>query len=122
MVDRPTKMCRLIPCDFHCLAQEVAHIFSTEVFSIFGLPDSFISDQDPRFTAQWFRAWAKMYWHHAMLVVPLPSLHKETGYSFRVGEQVLNEECGIENYNLQNAIAQVAWTLHGHPRHNLCCL
>ena len=57
VVDRLTKMCRLIPCDFHCTAQDVAQLLLTHVFSIFGVPETLISDRDPRFTSQWFQAW-----------------------------------------------------------------
>jgi hypothetical protein len=59
VVDRLTKMCRLVPCDFHCSAEDVARLLSTAVFSIFGVPETLISDRDPRFTSQWFQTWCK---------------------------------------------------------------
>jgi hypothetical protein len=58
VVDRLTKMVRLIPCDFHCTGEDVAQLLYTHVFSIFGVPDTLISDRDPRFTAASFKNWA----------------------------------------------------------------
>jgi hypothetical protein len=57
VVDRLTKMCRLVPCDFTCTPQEVANLLLSEIFSIFGVPDTLISDRDPRFTSTWFQSW-----------------------------------------------------------------
>ncbi len=55
VVDRLTKMVRLIPCDFHCTDEDIAQLLYTHVFSIFGVPDTLISDRDPRFTAASFK-------------------------------------------------------------------
>jgi hypothetical protein len=57
VVDRLTKMCRLVPCDFTCTAQEVANLLLSKIFSIFGVPDTLLSDRDPRFTSTWFQSW-----------------------------------------------------------------
>jgi hypothetical protein len=77
VVDRLTKMCRLVPCDFHCSAEDVARLLSTAVFSIFGVPETLISDRDPRFTSQWFHL-VKIDWDQTVHVLTLPSSDRRT--------------------------------------------
>lgn len=90
VVDRLTKMCRLIPCDFHCSAQDVAGLLSSQVFSIFGVPETLISDRDPRFTAHWFKQWARSLGVKQCLSSPYhPQTDGQTERMNRVVEDML---------------------------------
>jgi hypothetical protein len=55
-VDRLTKMVHFAPSKDTIGALEFADLFMTEIFRRHGLPESFVSDRDPRFTSQFFAA------------------------------------------------------------------
>ena len=54
-VDRLTKMVHYHPCRTSISAQELAHVFVTEVFRLHGVPRELISDRDPRFTSLFWK-------------------------------------------------------------------
>jgi hypothetical protein len=49
VVDRFSKMCILMPCKKHVIAEKTANLFFHYVWVHFGLPTSMISDTDTRF-------------------------------------------------------------------------
>jgi hypothetical protein len=53
-VDRLTKMVHFAPTTEKIGAKDFAGIFMTEIFRRHGLPESFVSDRDPRFTSEFF--------------------------------------------------------------------
>jgi len=54
-VDRLTKMVHYKACNTSISAQELAHVFVSEVFRLHGIPRELISDRDPRFTSLFWR-------------------------------------------------------------------
>ncbi|KAF1327941.1 Pol protein, partial [Globisporangium splendens] len=54
-VDRLSKMVHVAPVRKHVTAQETACLFLEHVFRYHGLPESIVSDRDPRFTAAFWR-------------------------------------------------------------------
>jgi hypothetical protein len=56
-VDRLSKMVHVAPVRKHVTAQETACLFLEHVFRYHGLPESIVSDRDPRFTAAF---WCKL--------------------------------------------------------------
>lgn len=50
-VDRLTKRVHLIPSKSTDTAEDVARCFFEQIFRLHGLPDSIVSDRDPRFTS-----------------------------------------------------------------------
>lgn len=57
-VDRLTKYCVFVPCTKQVTARQYARMFFDNVFSRFGLPESIISDRDPRFTGAF---WSELF-------------------------------------------------------------
>jgi hypothetical protein len=55
-VDRLTTMVHFAPSRDTISALEFADLFMTEIFRRHGLPESFVSDRDPRFTSHFFTA------------------------------------------------------------------
>lgn len=55
IVDRLTKMVILTPCKKTDTAEDVAHLFMKEVCCRKGLPQSIVTDRDPKFTGNFFR-------------------------------------------------------------------
>ena len=51
VVDRFTKMEHFIPTTEKTSAEGLAHLFRDNVWKLYGLPDSIISDRGPQFTA-----------------------------------------------------------------------
>jgi transposase InsO family protein len=56
VVDRLTKMARLIPTHTSVTARQTAQLFLDEVFRQHGMPDELVTDRDPRFTGNFFRS------------------------------------------------------------------
>ena len=59
IVDRLTKMSRLIPCSDTVTADDVADLFVRHVFRAGGVPRSIVSDRDPRFTSDFWASFAR---------------------------------------------------------------
>jgi hypothetical protein len=57
-VDKLTKMCHYVATTTNVTAPQLATLFIREVVRLHGVPDSILSDRDPRFTAKFWRA----YW------------------------------------------------------------
>jgi hypothetical protein len=54
IVDRLTKMAHFIPTTDKVTAKETAELFLQNIFRYHGLPDSIVSDRDPRFTSHFW--------------------------------------------------------------------
>lgn len=60
-VDRLTKLVRLTPVKMEGLtAERVAHHFFARVIRDFGVPHSIVSDRDPRFVSEFWKALMSM--------------------------------------------------------------
>ena len=59
VVDRLTKQGTFIPCTTGLTAEEFAELFVKHIVCKFGLPDSSITDQDPRWTSDFWRGVAR---------------------------------------------------------------
>ena len=55
VVDRCTKMCHFIPTKTTIDAEGTARLFVDNIFRLHGMPDSIVSDRDPRFTGKFMR-------------------------------------------------------------------
>ena len=55
-VDRLSKMCHFCPCKKKISAQQMAFLFTREVIRHHGWPSALISDRDPRFDSDFWRA------------------------------------------------------------------
>jgi hypothetical protein len=56
VVDRFRKMCVLMPCKKHIIAEQIAHLFFLHVWVHFGFPTSIIMDRDTRFLGKFWRS------------------------------------------------------------------
>ncbi|GBG74914.1 hypothetical protein CBR_g19428 [Chara braunii] len=61
VVDRFTKRARFVPCRYRISAREVADIVFDRVVRDHGLPQSIISDRDPRFTSTFWQRLHEVY-------------------------------------------------------------
>lgn len=59
VVDRLTKMAHFIPTTHKYTSKIIANLFITHVFRYHGLPDSIVSDRDPKFTSHFWKALQK---------------------------------------------------------------
>ena len=57
-VDRLSKMVHLAPCSTKISGKEAAFLFLDHVYRLHGMPESIVSDRDPRFTSGF---WCHVY-------------------------------------------------------------
>jgi hypothetical protein len=60
VVDRCTKLAIFSTCTKTISAPQLAQLFIDKVFVRFGMPTSIVSDRDPRFTSNFWRAFVKL--------------------------------------------------------------
>ena len=60
-VDRMTKWIVIVPTTMEVTAEGLAVIFRDQVFRHFGMPTSIVSDRDPRFASDFWRALHKLF-------------------------------------------------------------
>jgi hypothetical protein len=58
-VDHLTKTIRIEPVTIEITAVDTTHIFIQEIFKHYGMPTSIVSDRDPRFTSNFWKAFFK---------------------------------------------------------------
>lgn len=89
-VDRFSKMVHLAPVSPNVTAEETAAIFLDIVFCLHGLPESIVSDRDPRFTsAFWTRLFELLGTRLMMSTAAHPETDGQTERVNRVLEDVL---------------------------------
>ena len=92
-VDRLTKLVRFTPCrmgDGQLGAMETAHLFFDRVIRDFGVPELIVSDRDPRWTGQFWRALMSIVGTFlAFSTAYHPQSDGQTERAHRVLEQVL---------------------------------
>ncbi|KAF1318323.1 reverse transcriptase, partial [Globisporangium splendens] len=89
-VDRLSKMVHVAPVRKHVTAQETACLFLEHVFRYHGLPESIVSDRDPRFTAAFWRELFRLLGTDlAMSTADHPETDGQTERVNRVVEDIL---------------------------------
>jgi hypothetical protein len=93
-VDRLSKMVHLAPCRREVTGKQTAVLFLEHVFKAHGLPDSLVSDRDPRFTsAFWQHLFAQLGTKLAMSTADHPQTDGQTERVNRVLEDILRSIC-----------------------------
>jgi len=60
VVDKLTKMVHLIPTTVHVTGEETARLYMDHVWKHHGVPESIVSDRDPRFTGKFMTEFLKL--------------------------------------------------------------
>ena len=93
-VDRLSKMVHLAPCRREVTGKQTAVLFLEHVFKAHGLPDTLVSDRDPRFTsAFWQHLFAQLGTKLAMSTADHPQTDGQTERVNRVLEDILRSIC-----------------------------
>ena len=98
IVDRLSKGVHFVPCNMDMTAEDTAALFIKEFFRLHGLPKSIVSDRDPRFTAEFWRAlFAKLGTRLSMSSGYHPQTDGQTERMNRTLEEMLRAYCGDES-------------------------
>ena len=82
VVDRLTKSAHFLPVKTQYNVEKLAEIYLKEIIRLYGIPQSIISDRDPKFTA---RLWRSMQGHLGTELLFSTTAHPQTdGQSERV--------------------------------------
>ncbi len=89
-VDKLTKLVHFVPTRTDVTAPQLATIFMREVVRLHGVPQSILSDRDPRFTAKFWQAfWAQLGTTLPMSTAYHPETDGQTERSNRTLEEML---------------------------------
>lgn len=89
-VDKLTKMVHYVACKTAVTAPELATLFLREVVRLHGVPESILSDRDPRFTANFWRSfWSQLGTTLTMSTAYHPQTDGQTERANRTLEQTL---------------------------------
>ena len=89
-VDKLTKMVHYVPTSTTVTAVQLATLFLTHVVRLHGVPDSIISDRDPRFTAHFWRSfWTQLGSRLVMSTAYHPQTDGQTERANRTLEEML---------------------------------
>lgn len=89
-VDKLSKMAHYAPTTTNVTAPQLATIFMREVVRLHGVPESILSDRDPRFTANFWRAfWQQLGTTLTMSTAYHPQTDGQTERANRTLEEVL---------------------------------
>ena len=89
-VDKLTKMIHYVPTQTNVTAPQLATLFLQHVVKLHGVPDSILSDRDPRFTAHFWRAfWAQLGSTLTMSTAYHPQTDGQTERANRTLEEML---------------------------------
>ena len=89
-VDKLTKMVHYVATTTNVTAPQLSQIFMREVCRLHGVPESILSDRDPRFTAHFWRAlWAQLGTKLTMSTAYHPQTDGQTERANRTLEEML---------------------------------
>jgi hypothetical protein len=103
-VDKLTKMVHYVPTTTTVTAPQLATLFMREVVRLHGVPESILSDRDPRFTAHFWKAfWSQLGTTLAMSTAYHPQSDGQTERANRTLEEMLKSRVNF---------AQTDWDEH----------
>ena len=103
-VDKLTKMVHYVATTTTVTAPQLASLFMREVVRLHGVPESILSDRDPRFTAHFWRAfWAQLGTTLTMSTAYHPQTDGQTERANRTLEEMLRSRVNF---------AQTDWDEH----------
>jgi hypothetical protein len=83
VICRLTSMVHLIPVKTTIKASELASIYVKEIVRIHGLPDSIVSDRDPKFTSKF---WKETHQNTRHQINDVYSVPPSNGWSLRMSQ------------------------------------
>ena len=96
-VDKLVKLNHYVACKTTVSAPELATIFIREVVRLHGVPESILSDRDPRFTANFWRAfWSQLGTTLTMSTAYHPQSDGQTERANRTLEEMLRSRINFE--------------------------
>jgi transposase InsO family protein len=90
IVDKLTKMVHYVPTTTTVTAPQISELFIREVCRLHGVPESILSDRDPRFTAHFWRSlWKSLGTKLVMSTSYHPQTDGQTERTNRTLEEML---------------------------------
>jgi hypothetical protein len=105
-VDKLTKMVHYVATATNVTAPKLATIFMREVVRLHGVPDSILSDRDPRFTAHFWRAfWSQLGTTLTMSTAYHPQTDGQTERANRTLEEMLRSRINFRQTDWDEHLA-----------------
>ena len=113
LVDKLTKYVHLIPVVKTCSAEDVARYFIQHVYQYHGLPKVLISDRDPRFTSNFWKAFCKRLGMDPRYSTAFhPQTDGQTERTNRVLEEVLRHFIDGDHKNWEDLLPLAAFAMN----------
>lgn len=121
VVDRFSKMVRLLPTDKSLTAAGTMQLLEQHVFcTMFGWPVHLVTDRDPRWTAATFRAFCSEHnIHHALSTANHPQTDGQTERTNRVVEEIARSYLGFDQSALWELLPEFEFAINDSPLHQV---
>ena len=113
LVDKLTKYVHLVPCTKKCSAEDVARLFISNIYQYHGVPKVLISDRDPRFTSNFWRAFCKRLGMDPRFSTAFhPETDGQTERTNRVLEEALRHFIDGDHRNWEDLLPMAAFAMN----------
>jgi hypothetical protein len=113
-VDKLTKMVHYVATTTNVTAPQLALIFMREVVRLHGVPESILSDRDPRFTAHFWRAfWSQLGTTLTMSTAYHPQTDGQTERANRTLEEMLRSRINFRQNDWDEHLAAAELAING---------
>ena len=113
LVDKLTKYVHLVPVTKTCSAEDVARYFIAHIYQYHGVPKVLISDRDPRFTSNFWKAFCKRLGIGPRFSTAFhPETDGQTERTNRVLEEVLRHFIDGDHKNWEDLLPLAAFAMN----------
>lgn len=112
-VDKLSKYVHLVPTRKTCTAEECARLFLSNIYQYHGLPKKLISDREPRFTSEFWKAFCRRLGMKPAYSTSFhPQTDGQTERTNRVVEEVLRHFIGKDHQDWEDLLPLVQFAIN----------
>ncbi len=122
MVDRLTKLVRIVPCSTSVTAEGTAKLFYHNWHRFYGQPKEIVSDRDPRFTSNFMVEYMKLVrTSQSMSTAFHPETDGQVERMNRVIGEILRHYVGVKQTDWEELLTSVEFAINNSYQESIQC-